>query len=74
MKKDSSGVNFINIICALLLPISLRQKIMKPKCNREKLRKALLYGKCARKMLMKSTPVVYRGVTSQEISQNLTLL
>jgi len=28
---------------------------MKPKCNREKLLKALLYEKRARKMLMKST-------------------
>jgi hypothetical protein len=29
---------------------------MKPKCNREKLRKALWYEKVVRKMLMKSTP------------------
>jgi len=41
--------------CAFL-PILLGQKIMKPKCNKEKLSKALLYEKRARKMLMKLTP------------------
>ncbi len=32
------------------------KQITKPKCNRENLRKALLYIKCAHKMLMKLTP------------------
>jgi hypothetical protein len=39
----------------ILLPISFLQKITKPKCNIEKLGKALSYKKRARKMLMKST-------------------
>ncbi len=33
------------------------QQNRKPKCNREKLGKALLFEKCVRKMLMKLTPV-----------------
>ncbi len=54
--KSSPWVNFINILNSLFLPTSFCQKITKPKCNREKLRKALSYEKCTHKMLMKSTP------------------
>ncbi len=43
--KLTTEVNFINILCALFTPISLHQKIAKPKCNREKLFKTLLYKK-----------------------------
>jgi len=50
--KMYPGVNFINILCAdIILP-----KIIKSKCYREKLRKALLYRKCESKILMKHTP------------------
>ena len=45
------GVNFINILRTIFLPIFLRQKITKPKTC-EKLHKALLYEKRTRKMLM----------------------
>jgi len=51
-------VNFINILHALILPKSFSQKITKPKCNREKLCKALLYKKHEGKMLMKLAPGV----------------
>jgi len=54
--KWRSGVNFINILRALFLPISFCQKFMKPKCNRENRGKPLLYKKCTCKMLMKSSP------------------
>jgi len=39
------GVYLINILGAIFLLISFCQKNMKPKCNRKKLRKALLYKK-----------------------------
>jgi len=53
---SSRGQFHQQFTCAFL-PISLGQKITKPKCNREKLGKALLFEKCVRKMLMKLTPV-----------------
>jgi len=58
--KLTHGVNLINILHTLFSPISFCQKIMKPKCNREKMREAPLYKLLEHKMLMKST----HGVTS----------
>jgi hypothetical protein len=53
----NSIVNFINILQVVFAPILLRQKNTKPKyITRERLRKALLYEKVARRMLMKLTP------------------
>jgi len=47
MVSKLPGVNFINILRALFLPISFRQKIMKSKYNRKKLGNALSDKKCA---------------------------
>jgi len=44
-KKISTGVNFINILCALFS--------VKPKCNREKLHNALSYEKMRVYFLLK---------------------
>jgi len=48
-KFFSQEVNFINILPKLFLPMSFHQKITKPKCNREKLRKVLSCKKHAPK-------------------------
>jgi len=54
-KKKTLGLNSSTFYAHFFLPISLHQKITKPKCHREKLCKSLLYQKCTRKMLMKWT-------------------
>jgi len=51
-------VNFINILRAAFALIFFCQKIQSQTVTREKLRKALLYEKGARNMLMKLTPNV----------------
>jgi len=57
--KLSVGIDFINNLRALFSPISFCQKIIKPKCNRERC-EALSYEKGMHKMLMKSTSDVCR--------------
>jgi len=52
----TSVVNFINILCSLFSPIFWRQKISNPKHGFVIFGTKILYKKCARKMLMKSTP------------------
>jgi len=50
------GDNFINISLELFCQYFLAKKLQSQNITREKLRKAFLYEKRVRKMLMKSTP------------------
>ena len=52
-------VNFSNIIQAVFLPISFRQKLLTQTVSTEKLRKTLLFEKAAHKMLVKLTPILH---------------
>jgi len=56
--SESPGVNFINILCALFLPIFWHLNISNPKQNFVIFGAKILYKKCTRKKLMKLTAVV----------------
>jgi len=53
-----SGVNLINIFCALFCQYPSAKKLISGTVTREKLHKALLHKKFERKMLMKLIPGV----------------
>jgi hypothetical protein len=56
LMKFTTGVNFINTLRATFVPIFLRQKITKPKCNYRKAVQSIFVQKILEYELMKLIP------------------